>query len=107
MIAYAVAVMTTSTVDGTRVVVTVALVETVEVAFAVVVVVFFKYEEQKDLIIGFLRKTLACAHDGPLVTQVACFVTVAGLALRTAADARGRRRRNEKNCIFGKRSRSS
>jgi hypothetical protein len=97
-IAYAVAVTTTSTVEGTKVVVTTALVEIVEVAVAIVVVVFFRNEEQKGLITGTLRKALACGHEGALVMQVACFVTVAALASRTAADARGRRR-SEKKCI--------
>jgi hypothetical protein len=75
-------------------------VETVEVAVAIAVVVFFQNEEQKVLTFEFLRKALACGHDGALVMQVACFVTVAALASRTAADARGRRRRSEGICIL-------
>jgi hypothetical protein len=65
---YTVEVTTTSMVDGIKVVVATALVETVEVAVAVVVVVFFRTEEQKDLMIGTLRKALACGHDGAFVT---------------------------------------
>jgi hypothetical protein len=71
------------------------------VAVAVVVVVFFRYEEQKVLMIGTLRKALACGHDGALVITVPCLVTVTtALASRTAADARGRRSRREKICII-------
>jgi hypothetical protein len=66
--AYSTKVTTTSTVDGIRVVNAIALVETVEVAVAVVVVVFFRTEEQKVLMIGTLRKALACGHDGAFVT---------------------------------------
>jgi hypothetical protein len=99
--AYTVEVTTTSTVDGIRVVVATALVETVEVAVTVVVVVFFRNEEQKDFKFGFLRKALASGHDGALVMQVACFVMVAALASRTAADARGKRTtRSEEICIL-------
>ena len=101
-IAYTVEVTTTSTVDGIRVVVATALVKTVEVAVAVVVVVFFRNEEQKVLTIGTLRKALACGHYGAFLIQVPCFVTVTALASRTAAEAKGRRRgtRNEKKYIL-------
>lgn len=103
MNAYTVEVTTTSTVDGIKVVVATALIETVEVAVAVVVVVFFRTEEQKVLMIGTLRKALACGHDGALVTKVPCFVIVGrALLSRTAADAKGRRRSSEGKCIsFG------
>lgn len=66
-----------------------------------VVVVFFRNEEQNVLTIGTLRKALVCGDDGALVIQVPCFVMVAALASRTAAEARGSRRmgRDEKKCI--------